>query len=75
MEIFFWTQKENIGASPRTVDSMCYDSDKKKVVLFGGWAAGTNRLDDTWIWDGSEWTQVSDTGPLPNSGFDMVYDS
>lgn len=75
MERFFWTQKEDIGASPRTDHSMCYDSDKEKVVLFGGWAAGTNRLGDTWIWDGNEWTQVADTGPLPRSGFDMVYDS
>ena len=75
MERFFWTQKQDIGASPRTDHSICYDSHKEKVLLFGGLAANTSRLGDTWMWNGNEWTQVADTGPSPRSGFDMVYDS
>src|SRR5215203_2775311 len=75
MERFFWTQKQDIGASPRTDHSMCYDSDKEKVVLFGGSAAGTNRFGDTWIWNGNEWTQVANTGPSARRNHAMAYDS
>jgi hypothetical protein len=43
-------------------------------VLFGG-ADGNNLLNETWEWDGTEWTQVADTGPLPRGHHDMVFDS
>ena len=80
MERFFWTQKQDIGPSPRYSHSMCYDSDKEKVLLFGGWALGTvanpaRNLGDTWLWDGQFWTQVSDIGRSPRAQFNMVYDS
>src|SRR5262249_488008 len=49
-------------------------SSDKLVVLFGG-ASGSNLFADTWIWDGTEWTQVADTGPAARSGHSLAYDS
>src|SRR5262249_28154049 len=38
---------------------MGYDPGRQRVVLFGGQAAtSTNYLNDTWEWDGINWTQV-----------------
>ncbi len=37
--------------------SMAYDSQRGRVVLFGGY--GGNWLADTWEWDGSTWSQQS----------------
>ena len=55
---------------------MAYDSDRERVVLFGGCEpGGTVRYGDTWEWDGASWTQVSTTGPTPRSGQAMIYDS
>jgi parallel beta helix pectate lyase-like protein/galactose oxidase-like protein len=32
------------------------------VILFGGWDGGST-LDDTWIWDGNDWTKYTGQGP------------
>ena len=36
----FLDSTQDIGPSPRYSHSMCYDSDKEKVLLFGGRAIG-----------------------------------
>ena len=74
MEKWLWTQKQNIGPSPRYSQVMTYDSAKQRVLLFGG-RTGENFLNDTWQWDGSDWTQVADTGPSPRFLSTMAYDS
>ena len=51
-----------------------YDSDKNKIVLFGG-RNGVASMNDTWEWDGTEWTQVADTGPSVRAFQSMAYDS
>jgi hypothetical protein len=53
---------------------MAFDSARKCVVLFGG-ASGSNFFADTWTWDGTEWTQVADTGPAARSGHALAYDN
>src|ERR1019366_6529671 len=46
------------------------------VVLFGGASANSNLLNDTWVWDGSNWTQKSpQTIPPARYGLAMAYDS
>ena len=55
-------------------DTDASGSSDKLVVLFGG-ASGSNLFADTWIWDGTEWTQVADTGPAARSGHSLAYDS
>jgi hypothetical protein len=55
---------------------MIYDSFRKKSILFGGRAGGfpTDLFNDTWEWDGNEWTQVADTGPSARHAHTMTYD-
>lgn len=53
---------------------MAWDEVRGEVVLFGGWngAAGA----DTWVWDGTDWTQRSPaTSPPGRSGHAMAYDT
>ena len=45
-----------IGPSPRAAFSMAYDLNAKKVVLFGGVTVWTAGMNDTWEWDGTEWS-------------------
>ena len=40
---------------------MAYDSVNQQVVLFGG-GDNSTKLNDTWLWNGSNWTAV----PAPN---------
>jgi hypothetical protein len=64
-----WTQVADSGdagctsactASPpgRSGGAMAYDPAIGKIVLFGG----LDPSNDTWTWDGTTWTQVSDSG-------------
>jgi hypothetical protein len=53
----FWTQRQDMGPAPREGHSMSYDSDRDRVVLFGGLNA--NVLSDTWELPGSAITLVS----------------
>ena len=63
-----------MGPSPRYAFSMAYDSNSKKVTLFGG-ASSAGLLNDTWEWADQLWTQIADTGPSPRGLHKMVYDS
>ncbi len=38
--------------------AMAYDVDADLTVLFGGTGEGGTLLDDTWVWDGADWTLV-----------------
>jgi hypothetical protein len=58
---------------------MTYDSDRGRVVLFGGASTCVNFpfvLDqqDTWEWDGQSWTQVAAGGPFKRRFASMAYD-
>jgi uncharacterized protein (TIGR03437 family) len=75
-----WTQKSPQTSPPaRARHAMAYDSAHGQVVLFGGFgrAAGTfNEINDTWVWDGSNWTQKSpETSPPARQYHAMAYDS
>ena len=35
-----------------------YDKDRDKIVLFGGRLTWPNDVNDTWEWDGKQWTEV-----------------
>ena len=68
-ERWIWTQKEDIGPSPRYGLAMAYEAARQRVVLFGG------EVDpNTWEWDGVAWTQVADMGPPGRWYCGMVYD-
>ncbi len=78
-----WTDRtpEAGGPGPLLNHRMVYDAARSEVVLFGGLtidfeAGGTERLDETWVWDGSSWTEKVGlpTSPPARSGFGMSYD-
>ena len=54
---------------------MAYDSQRGRVVLFGGYG-DSGGLADTWEWDGSTWVERTPaTSPPARSGHAMAYDS
>ena len=69
------------AASPsaRGGSMLAYDSRHGQVVLFGGWdynASYANPHSDTWLWDGSNWTQAFPANSPPARGqAAMTYDS
>src|SRR5690348_2128969 len=73
MTQLFWTQKQDVGPTPRWGSAMVYDATKERVLLFGGCHGSTN-MGDTWEWDGENWTQVEDIGPAARWGHGMAYD-
>jgi hypothetical protein len=58
----------------RNGHAMTYDSNRRKVVLYGG-ADAVQVCSDTWEWDGSCWNRVSVTGPGPRTFAALAYDS
>jgi hypothetical protein len=72
-----WTQVADIGPAPRYGCAMTYDTVRHRVVLFGGYSylPQPTYFDDTWEWDGTEWTQIADTGPSGRGLLPMVFDS
>ncbi len=79
-----WTQ-ENPQTSPlgRQGAAMAYDSVNNQTVLFGGligvlydFQIQLTQGDDTWIWDGSNWTQQHPPSSPPDGGsLAMAFDS
>jgi hypothetical protein len=77
-----WNQVSATGPAPRTFPTMAYDSDRKRLVVFGG-----NRvlfgdendsdtfLNDTWEWDGERWREIKTTTPSARAEACMVYDA
>ena len=55
-----WTQKQDIGPSPRSNFGLAYDSVRKLTYLFGGSVDST----DTWSWDGRSWTEHHSAPPV-----------
>lgn len=76
-----WTQVATPGTSTagaRERMAMCYMASRGATVLFGGQDPTRVQpvLDDTWLWDGANWTQAAITGTRPQPRIDarMVED-
>ncbi len=75
-----WTPLSPVTSPPvRSGASMVYDAANNNLVLFGG-TTGSSDLNDTWIWDGSNWTLANDgtSNSPPGRRFDsqgMAYDT
>src|SRR5439155_780769 len=56
---------------------IAFDAARGQVVLFGGSPShGNPATSDTWVWDGSVWTQKSPATSPPVGGYPaIVYDS
>jgi uncharacterized protein (TIGR03437 family) len=73
-----WTQQfPSSSPAPRVYQSMAYDSVHGQTVMFGGQDfSGAVGYTDTWVWDGSNWTQMfPQHSPPAQSAHAMVYDS
>ena len=58
--------------------AMAYDAGRNRVVMQGGmdkWDDGYWDYDETWEWNGNNWSLVSTGGPKRRSEHSMVYDS
>jgi hypothetical protein len=77
LEVGGWVQRLPTNApSPRAGAGMAFDAANGNVVLFGGNDANGVDLNDTWIWDGQNWTQVFPPTSPPARSFEttsMVY--
>jgi len=73
-----WTQVEDVGPTAAIGAAMC--AGETGLVLFGGLSAvggGGARtvFDDSWVFDGTHWTQRQDIGPLARWGHTLVRDA
>ncbi len=69
-------QESHSQPQARTQHGLIFDASKKKVVLFGGYSK-SGCLNDTWLWDGAQWTQTAQDAanvPTPRMGHRLVYD-
>ncbi|MFH1421592.1 MAG: kelch repeat-containing protein [Planctomycetota bacterium] len=73
-----WTQlSPSTKPSKREYLSMAYDSDREIVVMFGGFDSSAGEYkNDTWEWDGTNWTAQSPANnPSARAYHSMTYDS
>ena len=55
--------------------ALAYDAARRRILLFAGVAADGRLLDDTWTWDGVQWTALAPgTSPPRRSGAAAAYD-
>src|SRR5712672_3217409 len=58
-----WSQRSNVGPSPRSGAAMTYDPVLQRVLLYGGNAYYNALSNETWAWDGASWTMLNVAGP------------
>lgn len=61
---------------PRFAQAMWYDLPRQRVMMFGGALRPSGTLvNDTWQWDGTDWTQLQPTtSPSPRYSIEAAYD-
>jgi hypothetical protein len=72
-----WTQQSPMNSPPgRSQGTMVYDGTLGEMILTGGSSAnGTSTYNDTWAWNGSNWTQLAPGTSAPSRfGSTMAYD-
>lgn len=77
-----WALAQDIGPRARAGAALS-ESHDGSLLLFGGALDGGTFLRDTWVWDGTDWTQVDDSGPSarseaalaadPSRGLDILF--
>ena len=73
-----WTLQNPAQSPPaRSNSNIAYDSGHRQVVVFGGQGLGPayTKFSDTWLWDGSNWTESPQIGPSARTDAAMAYDS
>jgi hypothetical protein len=69
-------RRSSLGVpTARYLQTMAYDSLRQVIVMFGG-VGQTQVLNDTWIWDGINWTQRQGTvNPPAVNTYNLCYDT
>lgn len=72
----WWRLSPTASPPARWLHAVVYDSQRERLVMFGGVDAQGDWLGDTWEYDGDTWTQVTGPGPAPAARFGhaMAYD-
>ncbi len=77
-----WSYMGTGGPSRRDEHGMVYDSNRNRIILFGGSDNPKSFRRDTWEWNGQQWTLLADdaAGPIGGhgtgrEGFGMAYDT
>ncbi len=74
-----WTERYPANHPPATSGlRLAYDPTLKGVLAFGGQAAyGSAFYNDTWLYRGGNWTNLTPSGPSPSprSQYSMAYDA
>lgn len=63
------------GPSWRNWAAAAYDTERDVLVIHGGPQQRGTSFDETWEWDGQEWTQFEGSGPGAREGALMAYDA
>src|SRR5215212_1351066 len=64
-----WLQRYPANTPPgRGAHVMVYDSNRLRIVVFGGKSGTTDQLNDTWVFDHNDWTQI-ETATAPPQRF------
>lgn len=74
-----WSAAAPTGAqpTPRHSHAMVYDNARQRVLLFGGDDGSTatpHRVNDTWEWNGTSWSQRLGSGPTPRTNAAIAHD-
>ena len=82
LELWSWDSEKwsLLSADPngprwRNFASVTYDTKRKVLVLYGGLQPEDQNFEDTWEWDGMNWTERTSEGPGPREAAGMTYDS
>ena len=71
-----WTEVATSGPAPRAAAGMAYSAAAGGVVLFGGMSdtfyTPDSFFDDTWVWDGVSWQELSVSGPSRRAVYDAM---
>ncbi len=72
-----WTQLSPLNTpSVRSDHIMAYDAARQQIVLFGGWNPDENlKFRETWIWDGTTWSNLNPSISPYSSFGKMTYDN
>lgn len=76
-----WTQLNPGGSVPfkRFETPLTYDSARKRIVMHSGaaieWSPDVHHIPGTFEFDGTDWFQVSLSGPIARHAHGLVYDS
>jgi hypothetical protein len=72
-----WREVDVGGPSPRDGARAVFDPASGRVLLFGGVQTEPTIqfMDDTWAWDGEQWTQLEAPGPAGRAHHGLVYDA